>query len=170
MMAACPRGTGPDTGGLRPDGAARPAAKDTRPAPRTDAWHEQVACHEPQSPLRITFTRPPATLWLSGIIDESTYEFLSQALARVGQSPEHVLFVDMSRVEFCDVAGLRAIISLGTRPGGPQQVTLLGVPAETRTLMHILGWHTAPGVTLTEPPRHPSLIAAAHEWPVPQTP
>jgi anti-anti-sigma regulatory factor len=150
----------------------RPPVKDTRPAPRTDAWYEEVACHEPQSPLLITFTRPPATLWLSGVIDESTYEFLSRSLARVGQSPEHVLFIDMSRVEFCDVAGLRAIISLGTRPGGPQQVTLLGVPAETRTLMHILGWHTAPGVTLTEPPRHLPLIAAImsgqsrkpHEW------
>jgi anti-anti-sigma regulatory factor len=147
MMPARPRGTGPGTG--------------------ADAWYDEVACHEPQSPLRISFTRPPATLRLSGIIDESTYGFLSRALARVGHSPQHVLFIDMSRVELCDLAGLRAIISLGTRSGGPQKVTLLGVPAETRTLMHILGWHAAPGVTLTEPPSHLPLIGAAREWPVP---
>ena len=99
------------------------------------AWSEAVAPCEPQSPLRIAFTRRPATLRLAGVIDESTHCLLKDALSRAAQSPEHDLLIDLSEVEFCDLGGVRAIMSVATCPVAPRRVTLTGVPAETRTII-----------------------------------
>lgn len=124
-------------------------ARASRLAEASGAWSEAVAPHEPQSPLRIVFTPRPATLRLSGVIDELTHDLLTDALSRAAQSPTHDLLIDMSEVEFCDLGGVRAIMSVATRPGAPRRVTLTGVPDETRTIIRILGWHAVPGVTIT---------------------
>ena len=117
----------------------------TLPAEAAAVWAEAVAPHASQSPLRITFTHPPATLRICGIIDESTHGLLTRALSRAAQTPDHDLLIDMSQAEFCDLGGWRAIMSAATRPAAPM-VTLTGVPAQTRTIIGILGWDGAPGV------------------------
>jgi hypothetical protein len=61
--------------------------------------------------------------------------------------------IDLSGVTYCDLAGIRAILLLGG-PGGasPQpgetQVVLRDIPEELTTVMQILGWATAPGLTI----------------------
>ena len=132
-----------------PRSPACDGARANRPAEASGAWSEAVAPHDPQSPLRIAFSRRPATLRLSGVIDELTHYLLTDALSRAAQNPEHDLHIDLSEVEFCDLGGVRAIMSVATRPVAPRRVTLTGLPAETRTIIHILGWHAAPGVTIT---------------------
>ena len=124
-------------------------ARASRPAEVAGTWSEAVAPCEPQSPLLVAFTPHPATLRLSGIIDELTHCFLKDALCRAAQSPEHDLLIDLSEVEFCDLGGVRAIMSVATRPVAPRRVTLAGLPAEIRTVIHILGWQAAPGVTIS---------------------
>lgn len=122
--------------------------------PASAAWSDSVDRQEPQSPLAATFTRPPATLRLAGVIDESTYPVLRRALAKAAMAGDYVIRVDMAGVEFCDLAGLRMIVSLagpgGQNWGAAGQVVIADLPTPLSDLMHILGWDTAPGVLLLD--------------------
>jgi anti-anti-sigma regulatory factor len=127
---------------------------DPRPAGQTpgDAWSDHVARRAPQSPLAATFTRPPAALRLAGVIDESTYPVLRRALAKATMAGDDAIRVDMAEVEFCDLAGLRMIVSVAG-PGRldrarTDQVVIADLSAPLTDLMRILGWDAAPGVVL----------------------
>jgi anti-anti-sigma regulatory factor len=120
--------------------------------PASDAWSDSVDRQEPQSPLTASFTHPPATLRLAGVIDESTYPVLRRALAKAAMAGDDAIRVDMAGLEFCDLAGLRMIVS-AAGPGGQNrtaaaQVVIADLPAPLNDLMHILGWDAAPGVVL----------------------
>jgi anti-anti-sigma regulatory factor len=122
--------------------------------PASDAWSDSVDRQEPQSPLVASFTRPPATLRLAGVIDESTYPVLRRALAKAAMAGDGAVRVDMAGVEFCDLGGLRMIVSVAG-PSGPTraaagQVVIAGLPTPLSDLMHILGWDAAPGVVLLD--------------------
>jgi len=126
----------------------------------SDTWSDQVTRREPQSPLAAVFTRPPAALRLAGVIDESTYPVLRRALAKATMAGDDAIRVDMAAVEFCDLAGLRMIVSVAgpgrpdpapdrvTEPARAEQVVISDLPAPLTDLMHILGWDTAPGVVV----------------------
>jgi anti-anti-sigma regulatory factor len=127
---------------------------DPRPAGQapSDTWSDQVTRREPQSPLAAVFTRPPAALRLAGVIDESTYPVLRRALAKATMAGDDAIRVDMAGVEFCDLAGLRMIVSVAG-PGRPdrakaERVVIAELSAPLADLMHILGWDTGPGVVL----------------------
>jgi anti-anti-sigma regulatory factor len=120
----------------------------------SDSWSDQVDRRKPQSPLAVSFTRPPAALRLAGVIDESTYPVLRRALAKATMAGDDAIRVDMAEVEFCDLAGLRMIVSAAGRSGPDRavagQVVIAGLPAPLTDLMHILGWDAAPGVVLLD--------------------
>lgn len=128
----------------------------------SDSWSDQVGRRAPQSPLAATFTRPPAALRLAGVIDESTYPVLRRALAKATMAGDDAIRVDMAEVEFCDLAGLRMIVSVASssrrhrasqgRPGRTRadQVVIADLPAPLTDLMRILGWDAAPGVVLLD--------------------
>jgi anti-anti-sigma regulatory factor len=127
---------------------------DPRPAGQapSDIWSDQVTRRAPQSPLAAVFTRPPAALRLAGVIDESTYPVLRRALAKATTAGDDAIRVDMAGVEFCDLAGLRMIVSVAG-PGRPERakaerVVIADLSAPLTDLMHILGWDTGPGVVL----------------------
>lgn len=88
------------------------------------------------------------------MIDESTYPILRRALAKAGMAGDDAIRVDMAGVEFCDLAGLRMIVSVAG-PGGQNraaagQVVIADLSTPLSDLMHILGWDTAPGVVLLD--------------------
>jgi anti-anti-sigma regulatory factor len=124
--------------------------------PASDAWSDSVDRQEPQSPLAASFTRPPATLRLAGVIDESTYPVLRRALAKAAMAGDGTIRVDMAGVEFCDLGGLRMIVSVagpgGATGAGAGQVVIAEPPTPLSDLMHILGWDAAPGVVLLDAP------------------
>lgn len=122
--------------------------------PGHDSWSAQVGRREPQSPLTVAFSRPPATLRLAGVIDESTYPVLRRALAKAAMAGDDALRVDMAGVEFCDLAGLRLIVSLADAgQAAVSQVTIVHLPARLAEIMDILGWAGTPGLVLLEPGR-----------------
>ena len=134
-------------------GSAGQPASGPEPGPVTKSWSDGAGQQEPQSPLRITFHREPATLELAGIIDDSTYPVLSRSLARAALSGTAAIRVDLTEIEFCDLAGLRAITSLAT-PAGPgpvRQVTIVHLPAQLTGIIRILGWDDMPGLVLVAP-------------------
>ncbi len=135
--------TGPEPG------VARPAAHD-QAAAVPGAWSDRVIGQAPQSPLRVSFTHPPALLRVAGVIDESTFDVFRRALVKAGMAGDRDLRVDLAGVEFCDLAGLRSIMSLaqpsGTGHAAVEQVTIAHLPGHLTEIMHILGWDSTPGV------------------------
>lgn len=114
-----------------------------------------AAAHEAQSALRAAYTSPPPTLFLGGEIDEVAYRDLLRVLELAAGSQRHLLAVDMADVAYCDLAGLRAIISLTNAlpPGsaGVDQLVLHHLPMQLKTVLRVLGWDATPGLYLAEP-------------------
>ena len=138
---------GPQRAGAGADAADGRTGQEAAPGwagPAVTGWAEEAGQRDPQSPLRVTFTRPPATLRLSGVIDASNYAVLRRALDRATEGPDRSLFVDLSGVDFCDLAGLRALLSVATR----KPVALAALPPEAHTILGILRWDETPGVTV----------------------
>jgi ABC-type transporter Mla MlaB component len=115
--------------------------------------------------LRVTKTGSPPGLAITGDVDEFTYSGLVRALKSVTGAGE--IHVDLAGVQYCDLAGLLAIIGL-TRLRGhrhfrrSRRVALDEVPPQLRTALRIVGWDTRPGLALhmrvpsassPEPPR-----------------
>lgn len=86
--------------------------------------------------LRVTWAGSPPVLTLAGEIDESTYPGLVGALKEATNGEEEI-HVSLAEVEYCDLAGLRAIILLtgtdsyshnGDTPPRSRRVVLHEVP------------------------------------------
>lgn len=102
--------------------------------------------------LRIARTGSPSGLMLAGDIDEFTYPRLTIALAGLADGDGDI-HLDLAAVQYCDLAGLRALIRLsaghGDRPDHEgRRVILHGLPAHLKTVLHILGWDCMPGLVL----------------------
>lgn len=122
---------------------------------RTDFGRDALAVH---GPVRAAADGNPVPLFVvSGEIDESTDRGLIQGL-RAATSGYREIHLDLAQVTFCDVAGLRGLVSLAD-PGasgsaGGRRLVLHNLPANLRTLMAILGWDQAPEISL-DPPAGP---------------
>ena len=63
--------------------------------------------------------------------------------------PRGDVHIDLSGVEFCDLAGLRAIVCVTEASAGdsvPRHLTLHAVPDRLCRILQILGWDDMPGV------------------------
>jgi ABC-type transporter Mla MlaB component len=104
--------------------------------------------------LRITRHDSPPVVALAGEIDEATYAGLVGALAEAvdGQSEVHF---DLAGVEYCDLAGLRAIVCVtgADRHGNGirRRVVLHQLPPELETVLRIVGWDSTPGLSMEGP-------------------
>jgi anti-anti-sigma factor len=98
--------------------------------------------------LRMSMMGSPPGLAIGGEIDLTTYAALVRKLAEVARGCDQV-HVDLSAVEYCDVAGLRAVVRLAT-PG--RTVVLHGLSAPLLTVLSILGWDSTPGLVIKDSP------------------
>lgn len=101
--------------------------------------------------LRFSSTGSPPVLAIAGDIDEDTYPVLVRKLAELGGSEIHL---SLAGVEFCDLAGLRAIIRLAGagRGTGATRLVLHEVPRQLQTVLGIVGWDSTPGLVLDSHP------------------
>jgi anti-anti-sigma regulatory factor len=91
----------------------------------------------------------PPGLVIAGEIDEDTYQVLVARLNEVAASgPE--FHVNLAGVEYCDLAGLRAIIRL-TGTGHVKRVVLHDVPRRLQNVLRIVGWDSTPGLVIEQP-------------------
>jgi anti-anti-sigma regulatory factor len=100
--------------------------------------------------LVITRTSTPDGLCITGVIDlfniDSFVQTLNASLAGAGD-----LHIDLSRLEFCDVSGIRALVSAAERVAGRRRLVLHGLPLQLRTVMTVVGWADLPGLVIDEP-------------------
>lgn len=103
--------------------------------------------------LRITRNGDRPELVLAGEIDEFSYPDLTASLAKAAGAGPGDLHIDLGAVEYCDIAGLRAIVCATGSPGQArpgQRVVLHSVPPQLRKVLHILGWDALPAVVVEE--------------------
>jgi anti-anti-sigma regulatory factor len=103
--------------------------------------------------LRIAKADGQPRLIIVGEVDESGYPLLLQGLAALDRHGD--VHIDLGGIEFCDLAGLRAIVCVGrldedASPG--RCVCLHAVPPRLRKILNILGWDDMPGITFDEEP------------------
>jgi anti-anti-sigma factor len=99
---------------------------------------------EPQ--LRVS--RPqPAWLRISGEIDawnvETVREALREALLASGD-----LNLDVSRLLFCDVTGIRAIASAAAHLDDGRRIVLHGLDPQLQRVFGVVGWAGMPGLEI----------------------
>jgi anti-anti-sigma factor len=101
--------------------------------------------------LRITATPNPPGLTIAGEIDEDTYPALVAKLEELADAGE--IHLNLAGVQFCDVAGLRAMIRLAGagRRSDSRQVVLHEVPPQLHNVLGILGWDSTPGLVIDQP-------------------
>jgi anti-anti-sigma factor len=103
--------------------------------------------------LRISRNGDGPELVLAGEIDESSYPDLTASLAHAAGAGPGDLHIDLGAVEYCDIAGLRAIVCATGSPGAARpgrRVVLHSVPPQLRKVLHILGWDALPTVVVEE--------------------
>lgn len=103
--------------------------------------------------LRLGVAAGQALIAMSGDIDEASHLDLVGILHRVAQNPGPIQ-IDMTAVEYCDLAGLRAILGLtgaSHDAAGPRSVALHGLAPHLAKVLRIVGWDATPGLTLHAP-------------------
>jgi anti-anti-sigma factor len=99
--------------------------------------------------LRITEMGSPTGLVLAGEIDEDTYPALVAKLNELAIGVPEIHF-DLAGLEYCDLAGLRAIIRLASTGHDEhvKRVVLHDVPWRLQTVLRIVGWDSTPGLVI----------------------
>jgi ABC-type transporter Mla MlaB component len=100
--------------------------------------------------LRMTPVGNPSGLAIAGEIDEDTYPALVAKLEEFAGGDE--IHLNLAGVEYCDLAGLRAIIRLAGvgHVRDSRRVVLHEIPPQLRTVLSILGWDSTPGLLIED--------------------
>ncbi len=104
--------------------------------------------------LVIRQTWEPPGLSISGVIDLFNVDAFARSL-NSSLDGDGDLNIDLSELEFCDVSGIRALVSAAERMGRRRRMVLLGLPPQLQTVMTVVGWTDLPGLVLGEPDGQP---------------
>jgi anti-anti-sigma factor len=101
--------------------------------------------------LRIAPLEQQAGLVLSGEIDESTYAALLEVLEEQARANGHgEIHLDLAGVEFCDAAGLHAMVRLASGMGEHGRLVLHGPAPSLRAMLRIAGWDKMPQLAVED--------------------
>ena len=92
----------------------------------------------------------PEGLRITGVIDLFNVDSFARTL-NASLSGEGDLHIDLTRLEFCDVSGIRVLVSAAERVEGRRRLFLHGLPPQLRTVMAVVGWTDLPGLVIDEP-------------------
>ena len=105
----------------------------------------------------------PAKLSITGAIDYYNADAVAAALvAELHQTADVStalsdaitgngdLHLDVSRLEFTDVTGIRALVRIAETAGIGRRLVLRGLPPRIRTVMVVVGWGDLPNLVIDE--------------------
>lgn len=75
--------------------------------------------------------------------DQAAGELLADAISGNGD-----LHVDLTRVEFSDVSGIRAIVSAAKNATGGRRLVLIGLPPRIASVITVVGWSDLPNLVI----------------------
>ena len=99
--------------------------------------------------LVITSTEAPAGLSACGAIDVFNVDAFAQVLA-ASLAGGGDLNIDLHRLEFCDVSGIRALVSAARGVDDGRRLIVRGLPAGLRSVMTLVGWSDLPGLVIDD--------------------
>jgi anti-anti-sigma factor len=99
--------------------------------------------------LVIRHTIPPNGLSFSGVLDIFNADSVASSLSDQlhGQGDLHI---DLSNVEFCDVSGIRALVTAAETAGDGRRLVLHGLPPLLQKVMTLVGWGELPTLALCD--------------------
>ena len=97
--------------------------------------------------LVVTRTTNPFGLRFAGEIDVTNSSAVGQAI-RLVSADSPWPHVDLSRLSFCDVSGIRALVEAARELGDSGRLLLHGLPRQLETVMRVTGWSSMPALTL----------------------
>jgi STAS domain len=113
--------------------------------------------------LVITRAGSPSRLTVSGAIDFYNADAAAAALTRElraavpgADGPADAisgngdLHIDVSRLEFTDVTGIRALVKIAEDGDAGRRIVLSGLPARIRTVIAVVGWSDLPNLVIEE--------------------
>jgi anti-anti-sigma factor len=99
--------------------------------------------------LVIRHTIPTNGLSFSGVIDVLNADQVAGTLiSMLSQSQSRPLHLELSRVEFSDVSGIRAFVLAAERANARGRLVLHGLPALLQRVMNVVGWGDLPGLEI----------------------
>ncbi len=100
--------------------------------------------------LRITPTFDPRGLRVAGAVDLTTSGALASTLRLATNWPEPDLHIDLSELEFIDVAGVRTIVRAAATLGPGRHLIVKRLAPPLRRMFGLVGWDRAPGLRFAE--------------------
>jgi anti-anti-sigma factor len=104
-------------------------------------------CEFSDAIARITRTRKPYGLRLEGEVDQANVDKLAAALAVLVGAGQDV-HLDLSRLGFMDVGGLRLLTDTARGLPDGQYLVLEAVPPHLRRILSLVGWDRTPGLKI----------------------
>jgi anti-anti-sigma regulatory factor len=111
----------------------------------SDGQADEVVYTDKQ--LAIRRTSSPNGLTFAGAIDYFNVDAVAQALALAVDGGGD-LHIDLSRLEFCDVSGIRALVTVAEALNGRGCLLLHGLPEGLQKVMTVVGWSDLPSLVI----------------------
>jgi anti-anti-sigma regulatory factor len=115
--------------------------------------------------LVISRTDSASGLSITGAIDYYNAEAVAEALTSVFHAGSEAralledaitgngdLHLDLSRLEFTDVTGIRALVRIAENAGDGRKLVLRGLPASIVKVMTVVGWSELPNLVIEPAP------------------
>jgi anti-anti-sigma factor len=99
--------------------------------------------------LVIRHTVPPNGLSIAGVLDIFNADAVASSVASL-LAGDGDLHVDLSKVEFCDVSGIRALVAAAERAEGRSRLVMHGLPPLLQRVMRLVGWGELPSVEICD--------------------
>jgi anti-anti-sigma factor len=115
--------------------------------------HPQVVQIDPlhdDRRLRIVAEYQPRGLRIVGTIDVLTVGALTTNLQLAANWPVAEIQLDLSELEFIDVAGVRAIVQAASRLDPGRNLVVTGLAAGLRRVFELVGWDRTPGLRFAD--------------------
>jgi anti-anti-sigma factor len=97
--------------------------------------------------LVVTRTKNPEGLRFAGEIDISNSDAVAHAV-RLTLADSGDPHLDLSRLSFCDISGIRALVEMAMGLDGGRTMLLHGLPEQLQTVMRATGWSGLPSLVL----------------------
>ena len=101
--------------------------------------------------LIVTRTENPEGFRFAGEIDVTNSDAVMQSV-RMATPDSGDPHLDLSRLSFCDITGIRALVEAATALGEGRRMLLHGLPVQLEAVMNVTGWSGLPSLTLCRCP------------------
>ncbi len=97
--------------------------------------------------LVVTRTEHPLGLRFAGEIDITNSKAVAESL-RIAFPNHGDPHLDVSRLSFCDISGIRALVDAALDLGDGRRLLLHGLPGQLEAVMRVTGWTALPSLGL----------------------